>query len=197
MTDATHFNNLYQADPDPWRVTSNWYERRKRELVLASLPRERYRQGFEPGCGNGETTMRLLDRCDRLCAVDFSEKAVQLCRERASHLPQDRLDVGCMPLPSSWPTVPQGGFDLIVVSEIAYYFDDKALALFYDQCSASLSPDGHLLMCHWRHPAHDRQQSAETLHQRLEENPHLTSVLSYQELDFEIGVWIKHVKEES
>ena len=67
-----HFEQMYQADPDPWQVASRWYERRKRDLLLAALPRERYAHGFEPGCGNGETTQRLLQRCERLCAVDFS-----------------------------------------------------------------------------------------------------------------------------
>lgn len=197
MINPAHFNNLYQADADPWNVTSDWYERRKRELVLASLPRERYRHGFEPGCGNGEMTMRLLDRCDQLCAVDFSEKAVQLCIKRTDHVPEERLDLRTMPLPFSWPDVPHEGFDLIIVSEIAYYFDDEALARFYDQSISSLSSGGHLLMCHWRHPEHDRQQNSETLHQRLKEHPHLSSILLLQDLDFEIGVWIKHMKEES
>ena len=42
---------LYADGADPWRAGS-WYERRKRAVVLASLPRERYRRAFEPGCGD-------------------------------------------------------------------------------------------------------------------------------------------------
>src|SRR5258708_25102140 len=71
---------MCEDGPDPWQVASRWYERRKRDLLLAALPRERYAHGFEPGCGNGETTQRLLQRCERLCAVDFSARAVDLCR---------------------------------------------------------------------------------------------------------------------
>lgn len=41
-----HFEQMYQADPDPWQVASRWYERRKRDLLLAALPRERYAHGF-------------------------------------------------------------------------------------------------------------------------------------------------------
>ena len=103
MSNRQHFEQLYEDNPDPWRVASDWYERRKRALLLASLPCERYQHGFEPGCGNGETTALLLERCNRLCAVDFSEKAVQLTRARLGAEKQDRLHLQCLPLPSCWP----------------------------------------------------------------------------------------------
>ncbi|WP_289240853.1 class I SAM-dependent methyltransferase [Delftia sp.] len=102
-----HFERMYQADPDPWQVASRWYERRKRDLLLAALPRERYAHGFEPGCGNGEATQRLLQRCDRLCAVDFSDRAVDLCRQRIAPQDRARLDLQALPLPWQWPQVPQ------------------------------------------------------------------------------------------
>ena len=51
---VSRFAELYAAG-DPWRADS-LYERRKRAVVLASLPRERYRRAFEPGCGAGELT---------------------------------------------------------------------------------------------------------------------------------------------
>src|SRR3989442_280161 len=95
-----HFEQMYQADPDPWQVASRWYERRKRDLLLAALPRERYAHGFEPGCGNGETTQRLLQRCERLCAVDFSARAVDLCRERMAPQDRARLDLQALLLPA-------------------------------------------------------------------------------------------------
>ena len=115
-----HFEQLYQHSPDPWSTATRWYERRKRSLLLASLQRERYRHGFEPGCGIGETTSDLMERCDQLCAVDSSERAVWLCH-RDIEKPWERgLDLRIMALPSDWPPVPPGGFDLIVVSELAF-----------------------------------------------------------------------------
>ena len=192
MTDARqHFEQMYKADPDPWHVASDWYERRKRNLLLASLPREHYRHGFEPGCGNGEATLRLLERCDRLCAVDFSDQAVQLCAARTQATRGDRLALHTLSLPSRWPAVPAAGFDLIVVSELAYYLDDEALALFQRQCLDSLCPGGHLVMCHWRHDAPDRRQATETLHRRTGASPCLTTLLSHTEADFQLDVWGK------
>jgi SAM-dependent methyltransferase len=172
-------------------VASDWYERRKRGLLLASLPRERYRHGFEPGCGNGETTVRLLARCDRLCAVDFSDQAVQLCGLRTQAARGDRLALQALPLPTRWPAVPEAGFDLIVVSELAYYLDDEAWALFRRRCLDSLCPGGHLAMCHWRHDAPDRRQTTEALHQGMAASPCLATLLSHAEPDFQLDVWEK------
>ena len=79
---ADHFERLYRADPDPWRVASAWYERRKRGLLLAALGREHYRHAFEPGCGTGELTRCLALRCAQVCAVDVAPAAAARCGER-------------------------------------------------------------------------------------------------------------------
>lgn len=193
MTGVQHFDQMYQANPDPWGVASAWYERRKRALMLASLPRERYQHGFEPGCGNGQTTQELLQRCDRLCAVDFSEQAIALCSARFHNVERSRLDLQALALPAHWPAVPASGFDLIVVSELAYYFDAAEMADFYRQCLASLRAQGHLVMCHWQHDADDRLQSTAALHQTLASNPQLRPLLTHAEVDFELAIWQKNV----
>jgi hypothetical protein len=43
---VSRFVDLYGEGADPWQADS-WYERRKRSVVLASLPRERYRRAFD------------------------------------------------------------------------------------------------------------------------------------------------------
>ncbi len=191
MSGVQHFEQLYQTDPDPWRVASDWYERRKRALLLAALPRERYRHGFEPGCGNGATTLQLLERCDFLCAVDFSATAIELSGQRIQGEARSRLDLQALPLPARWPDVPASGFDLIVVSELAYYFDDAALAHFNRRCLESLSPAGHLVMCHWLHGAHDHLQPTQAMHRNVGENPQLQALLTHTEADFQLDVWQK------
>jgi hypothetical protein len=60
---ADYFAHLYADSDDPWRISTGWYEQRKRALLMASLPRERFAVGFEPGCSNGELTVLLASRC--------------------------------------------------------------------------------------------------------------------------------------
>lgn len=188
-----HFEHLYQAHGDPWRVASDWYERRKRDVLLACLPREHYRHGFEPGCGNGVSTLRLLDRCERLCAADFSAAAVQLCAQRleAAQIDRARIELLQLELPLAWPRVPNQGFDLLVVSELAYYLDDASLQQFIERCVDSLAEAGHLLMCHWRGSANDRRQSTEDLHAQVGRQPCLQALLRHEEAEFQLDVWEK------
>ena len=84
---AAYFDDLYRQDDDPWDYRASWYERRKRLLTIAALPRERYRLCFEPACSNGELSALLAQRCDSLYACDISDHAVRLARERLAGLP--------------------------------------------------------------------------------------------------------------
>ena len=38
--DVRYFAELFAASDDPWAFRSRWYEKRKRDLVMAALPRE-------------------------------------------------------------------------------------------------------------------------------------------------------------
>src|SRR5579871_3221384 len=116
--DATYFERMYDADPDPWGFRSRWYEERKRAITLASLTRPRYANAFEPGCSNGMLTQGLARRCDRLVAMDVVERALA---EAASVLP-DNVELRMGTVPEDWP---RGQFDLVVLSELAYYHDDS------------------------------------------------------------------------
>ena len=71
-----YFDAMYGASDDPYAVRTRWYEERKRAVLMASLPRRRYLNAFEPGCGAAELTLQLAERCDSLLASDFSEAAV-------------------------------------------------------------------------------------------------------------------------
>ena len=61
-------DRVHRDDPDPWQVDSP-YERRKRAVTLASLPRERYADALEVGCSVGALAVDLATRCDRLLAI--------------------------------------------------------------------------------------------------------------------------------
>src|SRR6266540_1280226 len=83
---------LYTENPDPWDVTESWCERRKRELTVALLPKERYCRCYEPGCSIGELTKLLASRCDELLAVDCATVAVRRAREATVDLAHVRVE---------------------------------------------------------------------------------------------------------
>ena len=43
-------DEFYSKSPDPWGFRTSWYEQRKREIVVASLPRRRFGSCWELGC---------------------------------------------------------------------------------------------------------------------------------------------------
>lgn len=179
-----YFDALYEGNDDPWAMRERWYEHRKRALLLACLPRARYRSVFEPGCANGETSAALAERCDALLCSDTAAAAVLLTRQRlhdAAH-----VQVVQSRQPEQWP---QGTFDLIVLNELCYYLDSAALELLIDCALNSLSEDGQLLACHWRARIEGCEMDAEQVHQRLCERLPLTHVLRHEEADFLLDLW--------
>jgi protein-L-isoaspartate O-methyltransferase len=144
-----YFDRLYDAEPDPWGFSTRWYERRKREVLLASLPRERFSAAFEPGCSTGELTAALALRCDALLAADVAAGALDTARQRTAGLGNVTLERRA--LPDNWPVDRE--FDLVVLSEIGYYLDRAALSRTLDLAVGALGPGGVLVTCHWQHPA--------------------------------------------
>ena len=142
------FDDFYREQgEDPWGFTDRWYEQRKRAVTLASLPRPRFRRALEVGCSIGVLTSDLAPRCDALLALDVAGAAVALARERTRALPSVRVEQ--MAVPAQWP---EGTFDLVVLSEVGYYLSLDELTSLCDRSIGSLSPDGVLVACHWRHP---------------------------------------------
>lgn len=136
---------VHRERPDPWHVDS-YYERRKRALTLASLPREHYGQALEVGCSIGELAIDLARRCGHLLAVDSSETAIELARHRTAGV--DHVDVRRARVPDEWP---EGRFDLISISEVGYFLSPRRLEEVVSLVRDALTEDGHLLLCHWRH----------------------------------------------
>ena len=86
-----HFEALYAARPDPWRLATSDYERDKYAATLAALPRPRYARGFELGCAMGILTGQLGRRCDGLLAVEPVASALSEARARNADQPHIRF----------------------------------------------------------------------------------------------------------
>lgn len=179
-----HFDALFAADPDPWKFKQRWYEARKRALTLACLPRDRYASGFEPGCANGELSAALAERCDELLISDVSEAAVASARDRLADQPQ--VSAVCAWLPGEWP---ERSFDLIVLSELAYYLGDAAIDVLASKASDSLRPGGDLVACHWRRPIEGCGLDGDAVHERLARALRKKPVWSLIDPDFRLEIW--------
>lgn len=180
-----YFDELYADVPDPWGLSERHYERRKREILLSSLPRERFRRAFEPGCAIGLLTLDLAQRCDEVVAMDTAQAAVDQALARlAGVATRGRVYVARATIPENWP---DGVFDLIVMSEIGYYcLDQVELTRRIDR---SLAADGVLVACHWRHEAADHPVRAEEVHALMGHGLH--NVVCHREGDFLLDVWTR------
>jgi hypothetical protein len=181
-----YFTRQYAGSPDPWGFRTRWYEQRKRDVTLACLPRPSYRSGFEPGCSIGVLSAALAGRCEQLLVADIEGSALAACRSELAGL--DHVEVDQMCVPDEWPV---GEFDLIVVSELAYYLDSGALDLLLDRVVGSLEDGGTLLACHWRHPVAGYPLSGDVVQQRVIARGELAPLVSHVEPDFRLDVLSK------
>jgi SAM-dependent methyltransferase len=181
-----YFDAMYQAASDPWGFEDRWYERRKYALSLALLPAERYRSAFEPGCSIGVFSEQLASRCDALLCCDVAAAPVRAAAERTRGLPQVRVER--RELPGQWPA---GRFDLIVFSELLYYFGEDDLERLLNHAAASLEPGGTLLAVHWRHPVADYPRSGDDVHQAIAAQLGLARLVRHAEPDFLAEVYLR------
>jgi SAM-dependent methyltransferase len=184
--DAGYFDKIYAISPDPWGFTTRWYEARKYAISLALLPREHYGDAFEPGCSVGVFTELLAPRCDRLLSCDAADAAVRSAAARTAALRNVRVQRRAIP-----PEWPPGQFDLIVYSELLYYFAGDDLSRVLDLGVAALRPGGSLLAVHWRHQVADYPRGGDDVHEVLASRPGLARMVDHREPDFLAEVYIR------
>ncbi len=138
-----HFDHLYAASSDPWNFTGSAYEQAKYRDTLDQL-RPGYRQGLELGCSIGVLSGWLATRCERLLGIDCSQAAIE--RARARHADNPRLRFERMVLPGDFP---MGRHDLIVLSELLYFFDAADLTRLAARTLAAATPAADIILVNW------------------------------------------------
>ena len=139
---ASYFEAKYTADIDPWRFRTSDYERQKYRATIAALTKPVYRRGLEVGCSIGVLTALLAPRCDHLLALDGSQAAITEARRQA--ISNVTFEVACLP-----DQFPRATFDLILLSEVLYYFSAVDLARVAQLCLDAIEPGGDIVLCHW------------------------------------------------
>jgi SAM-dependent methyltransferase len=142
--DADYFEGIYAGNPDPWGFETSAYEQAKYDHTLNALPRARFQRALEVGCAGGVLTARLAGRCGHLIAVDVVESVLERARRRCQ--PLENVEICKASLPRDRIA---GPFDLIVISEVAYYWDSTDLAKAGGYLRDVLARAGHILLVHW------------------------------------------------
>ncbi|GGG20208.1 methyltransferase [Rhodococcoides trifolii] len=171
-----YFDDMYSANPDPWGFETRWYERRKYDLTMAMLPEERYRRAFEPGCSIGVLTERIAARCDSVLSTDIAAAALE--RARARNLANVTFEQS-----SLRDGRPDETFDLVVLSEMAYYFTEAELPSIATTVRDALEIGGTLIAVHWRHHVDDYPTDAQQVHEVLRATDGLRLDAQYSDAD--------------
>jgi precorrin-6B methylase 2 len=169
---ADYFQKKYSKNADPWRFTRSRYEAAKYATTIATLGTRRYRSGFEVGCSIGVLTEDIAARCDRLLAVDVVDAALAATKRRCKRY-GERVDIRYMDAPK---VLPDESFDLIVLSEVAYYWSIDGLDRMIEWSETHLVT-GAVILVHWTGPT-DYPLTADQVHDHFRER---TSFACYRD----------------
>ena len=145
-----YFDALYAANPDPWGFETRDYEHEKYAATLSALPRKHFASCLEVGCSIGVLTEKLGSRCDRVLGIDIAEAALVRARLRCRGQAGVRFERSELPM-----RAPDGPFDLIILSEVLYYFDALQIDTIARQIVAQTTPETIFALVHWLGPTPD------------------------------------------
>jgi hypothetical protein len=184
-----YFDAMYAKSRDPWQLAGRWYEQRKYAMTMAMLPLPRYRHAYEPGCSVGVLTELLASRCDHVTATDVAATALEVTAERLTRRGySDRVTLDRRSLDSGWPT---DDFDLVVLSEVAYYLDAEVLRTVLDRECPRLVTGATLIAAHWRHPVEDYPLTGDAANAIVGDTADLQAMAHYCDDDVVIDVFAK------
>jgi 2-polyprenyl-3-methyl-5-hydroxy-6-metoxy-1,4-benzoquinol methylase len=182
------FEDLYKANPDPWQFETSEYEAQKYTATLNALPHALYQSGFEIGGSIGILTEKLAQHCQSLLSVDVSKIAQDQARQRCQHL--SNIDFQMMSVPQEFP---DQSFDLIILSEVGYYWALEDLRKAQTLILEHLQSQGHLLLVHWIVDAKELPLTGDEVHDSfLKLVPHqLNQLKSLSEEKYRLDVFEK------
>jgi len=178
------FEDMYRRSRDPWNFSKSEYERGRYRATLDALLRRSYHRAFEPGCSIGELTAQIARRCDRVVATDVAPSAVALASERCRGL--GNVDVHRADLANG---PPEGPFDLVVMSEVGYYFDPATLVAIAIATAGQLEAGGELVAIHWLGHSDDHVLGGDEAHELLADHLPLEWMKGQRHPGYRIDTW--------
>jgi len=141
---AAYFENLYAANPDPWDFETSPYEQQKYQATLAMLAGRHFTSALEIGCSIGVLTQNLAKQCDGLLAVDIAASALAAATARCAGL--RHVSFENRQIPGNWPAQK---FDLMLFSEVLYFFSPADIAVTAQKACASALPGAVALLVNY------------------------------------------------
>jgi len=184
--DAAEFDLFYAACEDPWRLQMSKREAEKYEILLQACGAGPWERALEIGCSIGLFTELLAPRCARLLAVDISGIAVERARRRLRDSAHVILERRTLPA-----EMPAGPFDLVVCSDVLYYWpldDLRRSARLFEE---AVAPGGRLVVLHWQGPV-QAPHTGDEVHDVLVTELLLTHVESRVVIDSRLDVFENH-----
>ena len=187
-----YFKQVYEANDDPWDFESSKYEAEKYAATLESLPVKDYENALEIGCSIGVLTKHLAKRCKHLLATDVSQKALDQAAKRCKELNNVRFQ-----LSSFAEDLPEEKFNLVMISEVAYYLSAEDWHSAILKLYSKMQPKGNLVLVHWLPEVHDYPQTGDEVHNSFEKlmKDKLTNVFNSRAENYRIDVWEKPAEE--
>ncbi len=121
------WDELYSNQPRAWRGNTRIPD-----------PLDGEGDALDVGCGNGKTTLKLVDMGYRTTGVDFSSKAVGSCRELlGSDATFETASATGLPFPD-------GSFDYITAVHVLEHLTDDELSVATSEFMRVLRPGGYV-----------------------------------------------------
>jgi len=139
-----YFENLYTANPDPWDFETSPYEHQKYQATLKMLAGRHFVSALEIGCSIGVLTQMLAQQCDGLLAVDIAASALSAAASRCAGLRHVTFEN--RQIPADWPAQK---FDLMLFSEVLYFFAPTDIAAAARKTCASALPGAVALLVNY------------------------------------------------
>ncbi|MFV8226479.1 bifunctional PIG-L family deacetylase/class I SAM-dependent methyltransferase [Christiangramia aquimixticola] len=186
-----YFDELFSKDNDPWNFETSRYEQKKYQKTLDALPERDYKNALEIGCANGVFTNLLAERCNQVLALEHNANALDAARKRAG----DRQNCRFLKWDIS-KGLPEENFDLVVLSEVGYYFKKDQLLEIYRDIEEALLPGGIFIMVHWTSYVREYPLTGLQVHELFENeySKKFKKLNAHREELYDLVVWEKLAK---
>lgn len=160
-------NELYEKKEDPYHFNDSPYETEKYAHMMRLLNGRTYGSALEIGAAEGAFTQLLAPSCSSYLAIEVAEAAVARAKDRLAGYANVTFVHAALP-----NQMPDGKFDLIIASDVLYYFPKDVLLDLTCRFEEALEPGGLLFAQHYLgnfgqtivgHKTHDLMKSHSVL----------------------------------